>query len=110
MGALGELLDSFGRPFSARNHSNSFQIVLPQPICVRISATLIFSGRETLRQHVKDRLGKKNGELKKLPSKMRLNIYPDGRLWINIQTYFALHVREYSAVGGKLKKCNATYV
>ena len=86
LGALGELLDSLGSPFSVRIHSSSVFIFLPKPICACISATFIFSGQETMRKHVKDRCGKKDGELKKLPSNMRLNIYPDDRLWINIQT------------------------
>ena len=57
MGALGELFDSFGRPFSARIHSNSVKIVLPKPICACTSATSIVSRQETLRQQVKDRCG-----------------------------------------------------
>ena len=57
MGALGELLDSLGRPFSARIHSNSVQIVLPEPICACVRVTSVVSGQETLRKHVKDRCG-----------------------------------------------------
>ena len=59
LGALGELLASLGRPFSVRIHSSSVQIVLPEPIYACISATPVFSGEETLRQHLKDRCGKK---------------------------------------------------
>ena len=75
MGALGELLDSFGRPFSARIHSNSVQIVLSKPIGACVSATSTFSRQETMRKHVKDRCGIDRA---------------------HFETVFALHLREHA--------------
>ena len=85
LGALGELLDAFRDHFWSDFIPVPFRSFSRSQFALALALRLFLLIRQRCASMLKIDL-EKNGELKKLPSNMRLNIYPDDRLWINIQT------------------------